>query len=81
MSNWQLFILYSAMTSQYLEVANGQQLMVHRKGDLMILETNGLMLIRAWHIPNIVSNFISLGQLKDKEIAMRKQQASNMILE
>ena len=81
MSNQQLFTLYSAMISQYLEVANGQQLIVHGKGDLTVPETNGLMLMGAWHIPSIASNLISLGQLEDKGIAMKKQPAGNVILE
>ena len=48
---------YSAMTGQYLEVANGQQLIVHRKRDLIVSGTNRLILIGAWHVPDIASNF------------------------
>src|SRR3954451_10817111 len=72
---------YSATTGQYLEVANGQQLTVHGKGDLTVPGTNGLMLMGAWHVPGIASNLVSLGQLEDKGIAMRRQPAGNMILE
>ena len=42
---------------------------------------NGLILIGAWHVPGIARNLVSLGQLKDKGIAMKKQPAGNMILE
>ena len=69
------------MTSQYLEVANSQQLMVHGKGDLMVSGTNGLMLMGVWYVPSIASNLVLLGQLEDKGIAMKKQLAGNMILE
>ena len=81
MSYRQLFTSYSATTDQYLEVANGQQLTVQGKGDLTVPGTNGLMLMGAWHVPGIASNLVSLGQLEDKGIAMKKQQAGNMILE
>jgi len=47
----------------------------------MVPETNRLILIGAWYVPSIASNLVSLGQLEDKGIAIRKQLASNMILE
>ena len=68
------------MIDQYLKVANGQQLIVYGKGDLIVPETNRLMLMGAWYVPGIASNLVLLGQLKDKGIAMRKQPAGNMIL-
>ena len=47
----------------------------------MVPGTNGLMLIEVWHISSIASNLVLLEQLKDKGIAMKKQLASNIILE
>ena len=69
------------MIDQYLKVANGQQLTVYGKKDLIVSGSNRLMLMGAWYIPGIASNLVLLGQLVDKGIAMRKQLASNMILE
>src|SRR5436309_14570512 len=59
------FTNYIPINSQQLKVANGQRLPVKGKGDLKVPEANGLSLTGMWHVPGMMSNLVSLGQLED----------------
>src|SRR5204862_8278924 len=69
------------MTGQDIEVANGQFLTVRGIGDLITPGPCGLTLTEMWHVPGMVSNLISLGQLEDKGITMVKQANGSRILQ